>query len=96
MASSEASGKSDPIFLDISPANGGMSTNQGGRDESKPQKGEPASSEPTPGTGAEELPERWSVQRKMELVLRLLRGEALDAVSRESQVRSWRARKSAS
>jgi hypothetical protein len=33
-----------------------------------------------------ELPERWSVQRKTELVLRLLRGEALDAVSRESQV----------
>ena len=33
-----------------------------------------------------DLPERWSVQRKTELVLRLLRGEALDAVSRESQV----------
>src|SRR5262244_3896271 len=33
-----------------------------------------------------ELPERWSVQRKTELVLRLLRGEALEAVSRESQV----------
>ena len=33
-----------------------------------------------------ELPERWSVQRKAELVLRLLRGDALDAVSRESQV----------
>ena len=33
-----------------------------------------------------ELPERWSVQRKTELVLRLLRGELLDAVSRESQV----------
>jgi len=33
-----------------------------------------------------ELPERWSVQRKMEVVLRLLRGEALDAVSRESQI----------
>src|SRR5215467_14051167 len=33
-----------------------------------------------------ELPERWSVQRKTELVLRLLRGEALDAVSRDSQV----------
>lgn len=32
------------------------------------------------------LPERWSAQRKGELVLRLLRGEALDAVSRESQV----------
>jgi transposase len=35
---------------------------------------------------APELPERWSAQRKTELVLRLLRGEALDAVSRESQV----------
>ena len=33
-----------------------------------------------------ELLERWSVQRKAELVLRLLRGEALDAVSRGSQV----------
>lgn len=42
-------------------------------------------SEPLP-TEVEELPERWSVQRKGELVLRLLRGEALDAVSRERQV----------
>src|SRR5262245_41221095 len=33
-----------------------------------------------------ELPERWSVPRKAEVVLRLLRDEALDAVSRESQV----------
>ena len=33
-----------------------------------------------------ELPERWSVQRKTELVLRLLRGEPLDAVSRDSQI----------
>jgi hypothetical protein len=41
--------------------------------------------EPGPHEGAE-LPERWSVQRKTELVLRLLRGEALDAVSRDSQV----------
>ena len=41
--------------------------------------------EPAVSEGAE-LPERWSVQRKMELVLRLLRGEALDAVSRESQI----------
>jgi transposase len=46
---------------------------------------------PTPGSeppavDAPELPERWSAARKMELVLRLLRGEALDAVSRESQV----------
>ena len=42
-----------------------------------------------------ELPERWSVPRKTELVLRLLRGEALDAVSRDSQIpahelESWR------
>ena len=46
---------------------------------------------PTPGSEPPavempELPERWSASRKMELVLRLLRGEALDAVSRESQV----------
>src|SRR5215475_4270009 len=33
-----------------------------------------------------ELPERWSASRKTQLILRLLRGEALDAVSRESQV----------
>src|SRR5258705_12962981 len=42
-------------------------------------------SEPPPSEGLE-LPERSSVQRKTELVLRLLRGQALDAVSRESQV----------
>jgi len=34
----------------------------------------------------EDLPEHWSAQRKTELVPRLLRGEAIDAVSRESQV----------
>ena len=42
--------------------------------------------EAAPPEGPGELPERWSVQRKTELVLRLLRGEALDAVSRASQV----------
>jgi hypothetical protein len=36
--------------------------------------------------GQKDLPERWSAQRKMELVPRLLHGEPLDAVSRESQV----------
>jgi transposase len=41
--------------------------------------------QPATNEGAE-LPERWSVQRKMELVLRLLRGDTLDAVSRESQI----------
>lgn len=29
---------------------------------------------------------RWSVQKKVDVVLRLLRGESLDAVSRELQV----------
>ncbi len=38
------------------------------------------------GHAPEDLPERWSIQRKTELVLRLLRGEPVDAVSRESQV----------
>lgn len=51
----------------------------------KPRK--PATSpEPSSPSNEIELPERWSIQRKAELVLRLLRGEALDAVSRESQV----------
>ena len=31
-------------------------------------------------------PERWSAQQKSEVVLRLLRGEDLGAVSRETQV----------
>ena len=35
---------------------------------------------------SKELPERWSAPRKTELVLRLLRGEPLDGVSRDSQV----------
>jgi transposase len=51
----------------------------------KPRK--PATApEPSSPPNEVELPERLSVQRKSELVLRLLRGEALDAVSRESQV----------
>jgi hypothetical protein len=33
-----------------------------------------------------ELPERWSAQRKTEVVLRVVRGEALDEVAREIQV----------
>jgi transposase len=34
----------------------------------------------------EELPERWSAQRKTEVVVRVVRGEALDEVAREIQV----------
>lgn len=37
-------------------------------------------------SGASDLPERWSVQRKTEVVLRLLRGEPLEDVSRQIQV----------
>src|SRR5919106_2562575 len=54
------------------------------RDKRRKATPPPGSEPPAPETP--ELPERWSVQRKTELVLRLMRGEALDAVSRESQV----------
>lgn len=45
--------------------------------------------------GQESPPERWSSQRKTEVVLRLLRGEALGEVSREvqepaSELEEWR------
>jgi transposase-like protein len=50
----------------------------------RPRK--PAMQEEATPRESPELPDRWSAQRKAELVLRLLRGEALDAVSRESQV----------
>lgn len=48
-----------------------------------PKTGE---SEATGGRGAGEAPERWSSRRKVEVVLRLLRGEDLGEVSREVQV----------
>src|SRR6185437_12342316 len=42
-----------------------------------------------------EVPERWSAKAKTEVVMRLLRGEAIEAVSREievpaHEVESWR------
>jgi transposase len=46
----------------------------------KPAHDSASQSEPT------DLPEWWSAQRKTELVLRLLRGESLDSVSRNNQV----------
>ncbi len=36
--------------------------------------------------GSGEMPERWSAQRKTDVVVRLLRGEALDEVSRDVRV----------
>ena len=52
----------------------------------KPTRAKSGGEETSAPNGPEELPERWSAQRKTELVLRLLRGEPLDAVSRESQI----------
>jgi hypothetical protein len=48
----------------------------------KPDRVPSPSPSPTPPV----LPARWSVQRRQEIVLRLLRGESLDQVSRETQV----------
>src|SRR5258705_5420543 len=52
----------------------------------KARKPTTAPAEEPVASGGVELPERWSVQRKAEVVLRLLRGEPLDAVSRDSQI----------
>ena len=35
---------------------------------------------------ADDLPERWSAQRKTEIVLRVIRGDAIDDVARAIQV----------
>ncbi len=49
-----------------------------------------------PARGSEaQLPERWSAKRKIDIVLRLLRGEGLGALSREievpaSEIEAWR------
>ncbi len=45
--------------------------------------------------GAAPVPRRWSARRKVEVVLRLLRGESLDALSRQtaqpaSRLSEWR------
>lgn len=45
--------------------------------KAKPRKRRAADRESTPAA-PDELPERWSVPRRTELVLRMLRGEALD------------------
>jgi len=56
-----------------------MSQRKDGREE---EAGMEAAEQQT----GEELPERWSARAKTEIVLRLLKGEELDTVSRETQV----------
>ncbi len=51
-----------------------------------PRKRAAAEGDGSTADANDDVPERWSAQRKTELVLRLLRGEPVDAVSRESQV----------
>ena len=43
-----------------------------------------------PGAAVEPAPKRWSAGRKKEAVLRLLRGESVDALSRELGVEIYR------
>jgi len=55
-----------------------------------------ARGEASGGSGLENPPQRWGVKRKAEVVLRLLRGEALDTISRQTAVpvprlEEWRA-----
>jgi transposase len=40
----------------------------------------------SPSRDDSDIPERWSAPRKTALILRLLRGESLESLSRESQV----------
>jgi transposase-like protein len=53
--------------------------------ESKSKK-VPSADDSVTHSAPTDLPERWSAQRKTEVVLHLLRGESLDRVSRENQV----------
>ena len=56
-----------------------------GMSQRKDGQGEEAGMETAEQAG-EELPERWSARAKTEIVLRLLKGEELGTVSRETQV----------
>jgi hypothetical protein len=53
--------------------------------KAQPEKAKPGGCEPMSGAPADDLPERWSVPCKTEQVLRLVRGESQEGVSRESQ-----------
>lgn len=52
---------------------------------------------PSKGSPSDALPRRWSAARKAEVVIRLLKGESLDALAREIQqtparISEWRER----
>ena len=49
-------------------------------------KGHDSAGAPTGAEAPAETPERWSAMRKTDVVLRLLKGEAIDGVSRDTQV----------
>lgn len=38
-----------------------------------------------PGAASSDVPQRWSARRKAEIVLRLLKGESIDALARETR-----------
>lgn len=70
--------------MSSSPGRASAGSSEGGR---RPTGDDPA--------GASPLPRRWSARRKAEVVLRLLRGESLDALAREtrqpaSRISEWR------
>src|SRR2546428_12386618 len=54
--------------------------------QAKDGRGEETGMEAAERQTGEELPERWSARAKAEIVLRLLKGEELDTVSRKTQV----------
>ena len=57
------------------PSSSQAGSSEGGR---RPTGEEPAATPP-------DVPQRWSAQRKIEVVMRLLKGESIDALSRETQ-----------
>src|SRR5690606_4903332 len=60
-------------------------------EESRPEKGSGAERGRRPSVATEPRPiRRWSKQRKKEVVLRLLRGESIEEVSREVGVEVYR------
>ena len=68
-------------------ANGQQAPSGGPEGGRRPSEGPP---DGAPLAGALQPGQRWSVARKREVVLRLLRGESLEALSRQFGVESYR------